>query len=165
MCRNEYSLPLVIILLVTTTSARQSQPAFPPSAYHLYQSHDSLAPSTGSASSGYFNPPAPVHISDAANQFRTRHPTVTTTQPQDYDDFGNLNEEAFTKSHPVIGAMLQDFVILACNMLYYEDVLHEWPNTESLRNLALKAIEILLAAHAIDFQPTAEQCKFCNLEC
>jgi hypothetical protein len=161
-----------IIAYLNPDESTQPQMAFQPNDYHVYQSRESLAPSTASASSGFYPPssvPTPADISAEADRFRAQNDvfggnTSQRTDP-DYDRFGNLNEQAFKRSHPVVGQMLQDFVILACVMLYYEQVLQSWPDSAVLANIALKAVEFVLEAHAKDFATLAETSKFSQFSC
>ena len=40
--------------------------------------------------------------------------------------------------------MLSDFVTMACLLLYYDEVLHSWPNSPVIEVFTLKAIDIIL---------------------
>lgn len=96
-------------------------------------------------------------LEDAANQFRQQHPQVET-MPM-VNDLGRINVDVFKRTHPVVGNMLMAFVVMTCLLLYFGTIIETWPNSETLEALALKAIDIILGAHAVDGNDIAETCK------
>lgn len=75
------------------------------------------------------------------------------------DDLGRINIDTFKRTHPVVGSMLSAFFLMTCLLLYFGTVIETWPNSETLEALALKAIDIILGAHAVDGTDVAETCK------
>lgn len=130
--------------------------------FGLYQSQQSLAASTMSASSGYINPQdisAPTNLDDASRHFRNLHSTTLQSSPV-IDSSGVLHIPAFQLSHPIVAGLLEDFVTMTCTILYYTTILQTWPNSEALDTLAMNAINIVLAAYSVHFTSVAEHCKF-----
>ena len=80
--------------------------------------------------------------------------------PVFHDSLGNLDEAAFRAFHPVVGGLLQDFITMACILIYYDAVIQSWPNSQALDGLALQAIDMILQAHARDSRVIREACKF-----
>jgi hypothetical protein len=124
----------------------------------VYQSSSSLAPSTTSASSG-FSRQKNYDINDETRKFRKTNPIVAEPEPVIYPN-GELDEESFKRRYPVVGQMLLDFITMTIILLYYDNTLSSWPNSDTLTLLAQKAIDIILQAHATDSRIIAEHCKF-----
>jgi hypothetical protein len=137
--------------------------AQPPSAaphdnnqFFLYQSRDSLATSTMSASSGYAGIPPQqpfLDLDDLSKQFRD---FFVMPGASEIDDSGKLNVESFNMSYPVVTSMMDDFVTVACSLLYCAGVLHDWPNSEVLNGLSQMAVDLVLKVHHADKLATAE---------
>lgn len=131
--------------------------------FGLYQSQQSLALSTMSASSGYINPQhttAPTNLDDAAQHFRDLHPTMLHSTAPVVDSSGILHIPSFQRSHPIVASLLDDFVTMTTTILYYTTILQTWPNSEALDTLAKNAINIILTAYSIHFSSVAERSKF-----
>jgi hypothetical protein len=145
--------------IANPTESGTSAPLFP-NQFTLYQSQSSLAASTFSASSGYNIDLATLSssIDQATAQFRdTHHNTLIPADPffrsPDADTF---DLAAFKREHIVIDSMLEDFVTMTCILLYYDELVQIWPNTDALVALAALAIDHILRAHAADHKDIVE---------
>jgi len=127
--------------------------------YHLYESQASLPESTLSASSGYIHPQQRAKVVDAAAQrFRAHHPSLNETPV--IDGLGRLNIDVFRTKFPIVGKLLPHVVTMTTNMLYNNNVLQSWPNSEALEAIALSALQIICDSHENETKEIVERCKF-----
>ena len=149
--------------------SQQPNPGFRPDEFQIYQSLESLSPSTTSASSGFFiGQRNHRNINEEAQRFRDENPLLTTPAPPVFtpdldniiDSNGDLDEDAFKRRYPNFGKILSDFVTMAIILLYFDQIIQSWPSSDILLSLAKRAIEIILAANAKDTSNVVENSKF-----
>ena len=58
------------------------------------------------------------------------------------------NKTMFKKIYPVIEGMLPFFVIMMTMLLYYNALLHMWPDSEALNEFSTWGINIIMDAHS-----------------
>jgi hypothetical protein len=70
-----------------------------------------------------------------------------------------FNIEDFKRTYPVYGHMLGFFITMTITLIYFNNVLQTWPNSEALEAMAISAIEIITKAHIADKCATLETCR------
>jgi hypothetical protein len=145
--------------------------AIRPDNFDLYQSSESIARSTTSASSGYYvggqdQSDFDAEMANLRNQhtlFTNQPAPAVNPQPVFHDHNGNLNAQAFMDAHPVLATMLSDFITMTCILIFFNYVLQSWPDSSVIDTLALQAIDIILKANTRHTELIAENSKHTSL--